>query len=149
MIIFLRNIPLDTKKFELAGFLKPIFNKCFLSDSTSDISVEDIDFLSIQDVDSNVTEKHGLVRVFPNEVGKRLIKNLDGKLFKQQPVFAREYVIRSTQNDPRNNAKEPPAGIIEHRIGDRRRSHIMNSWQNNPILVHTAPPPSLHNPSPI
>lgn len=145
MIIFLRNIPLDTKKFELVGFLTPIFGKCFLGDPTTNISVEDIDFLSIQDVDSNAMEKHGLVRVFPNEVGKRLIKNLDGKFFKQQPVAAREYVIRSASNDPRNHSKEPPAGMTDRRIADRRRPHIMNSWQNNPILVHTSLVPSAAN----
>lgn len=138
MIIFLRNIPLDTKKYELASFITPVFSNCFLGRPTTHISVEDIEILSIHDVDSNVLEKHGLVRVFPNEVGKRLIKHLDGRFFKQKSIKVREYVIRSASNDPRNNAAGTPVGFDDRRVGDRRRTPLMNSWQKDPILVHNA-----------
>ncbi|MGR9088303.1 MAG: hypothetical protein ACU841_14705 [Gammaproteobacteria bacterium] len=136
MIIFLKNIPLEIKKFELASFIAPVFNNCFLGKPTSHISIEDIEILSIQDVDSNNLEKHGLVRVFPNEVGRRLIKNLDGKLLKQRPISVREYVIRSAGNDPRNASPGKTISFDDRRKCDRRRTPLMNSWQKDPILVH-------------
>jgi len=137
MIIFLSNIPIDTKKFEIASFINKVFNDCFLDKSSTNVSIGDIETLSIQDVDSNSLEKHGLVRVFPNEVGKRLIKRLDGTIFKQKPITVREFVNRSTQNDPRNTDPSSVIEFKERRTSDRRRSPLMNSWQKDPILVHS------------
>lgn len=138
MIIFLRNIPPDTKKYEIASFIDRVFNDCFLDKSKAKISIEDIEILSIQDVDSDMLEKHGLVRVFPKEVGKRVIKKLDGTVFKRKYVTVREYVNRSINNDPRNNHLGTPLAFSDRRISDRRRKPLMNSWQKDPILVHSA-----------
>jgi hypothetical protein len=137
MIIFLRDIPSETKKYEIASFIDRVFNDCFLDKSNAKISVEDIEILSIQDIDSNVLEKHGLVRVFPKEVGKRVIKRLDGTIFKQKRITVREYVNRSAANDPRNNNPGTAIDFQDRRIADRRRKPLMNSWQKDPILVHT------------
>ena len=137
MIIFLRNIPLETKKFEIANFINKVFNDCFLDRSSTKVSIGDIETLSIQDVDSNLLEKHGLVRVFPNEVGKRVIKKLDGTIFKQKPITVREYVNRSAQNDPRDTDPGTVIEFQERRTSDRRRSPLLNSWQKDPILVHS------------
>jgi hypothetical protein len=136
MIIFLRNIPINTKKYEIASFIEPVFNDCFLGKSTAKVSVQDIEILSIQDIDSDKLEKHALVRIFPKEVAKRVIKRIDGTLFKNTPISAREYVNRSSSNDPRKLVAAPPPGIQERRIRDRRRIPLMNSWQKDPILVH-------------
>jgi hypothetical protein len=136
MIIFIRNIPINTKKYEIASFIEPVFNDCFLGKSTTKISVQDIEILSIQDIDTDTLEKHALVRIFPKEVAKRVIKRIDGTLFKNMPVSAREYVNRSSSNDPRKSAGTPPPDILERRTGDRRRKPLMNSWQKDPILVH-------------
>jgi hypothetical protein len=138
MIIFLRNIPPETKKYEIASFINRVFNDCFLDKPSTKISLEDIEILSIQDVDSNTLEQHGLVRVFPKEVGRRIIKQLDGTIFKQKHITAREYINRSAQNDPRNAYPNTEINFKERRISDRRRSPLMNSWQKDPILVHTA-----------
>ena len=138
MIIFLRNIPLETKKFEIAGFINKVINDCFLDRSSIKVSIGDVETLSIQDIDSNSLEMHGLVRVFPNEVGKRVIKKLDGTIFKQKPITVREYVNRSAQNDPRNTDTGSEIEFQDRRKSDRRRSHLMNSWQKDPILVHSS-----------
>lgn len=135
MIIFLRNIPTDTKKYEIADFISPVLNDCFLDKSTSTISIEDVEILSILDVNSNNIEKHGLVRVFPNEVANRLIKRLDGALFKHKRIAVREYVNRSASKDPRNEENKDTTNYTNRRIADRRRKPLMNSWQKNPILV--------------
>ena len=137
MIIFLRNIPVNTKKYEIATFIEPIFNDCFLGRSTTRVNVHDIEILSIQDVDSELIEKHALVRIFPEEVGKRVLKRIDGKLFKNKPVLAREYVNRSSKNDKRGSVHNKIVPIEDRRLFDRRRKPLMNSWQRDPIMVQT------------
>jgi hypothetical protein len=137
MIIFLRNIPLKTKKYEIANFIGKAFNHCFLGRPGTKISIEDIEILSIQDIDSNTLEKHGLARVLPKEVAKRVIKKLDGTIFKGIPVTVREYINRSAHNDPRNELHlDTTIKIKERRASDRRRDPLMNSWQKEPLLVH-------------
>ncbi|MGJ0483890.1 MAG: hypothetical protein ACR65R_05065 [Methylomicrobium sp.] len=137
MIIFLRNIPINTKKYEIATFIEPIFNDCFLGRATAKISIQDIEILSIQDIDSDTLEKHALVRVFPTEVAKRVLKRIDGAFFKNTPVSAREYINRSSSNDPRNSIISQSIALLhDRRVSDRRRKPLMNSWQKDPILVH-------------
>jgi hypothetical protein len=137
MIIFLRNLPVEARKFEIAAFINRILDECFLDKPSTKVSVGDIETLSIQDVDANKIEKHGLVRVFPNEVGKRVIKKLNGTTFKRTLVSAHEYVSRSVQNDPRNNESGTQIEFQDRRIADRRRSPLLHSWQKDPILVHS------------
>jgi len=136
MIIFLGNIPTETKKYEIASFIKSVFNDCFLDKPSAKVSLEDIKIFSIQDVDSNTLEMHGLARIFPNEAVKRVIERLDGTIFKGKNITSHEYVNRSVRNDPRN---ELPTGTAidfkEQRVSDRRRQPLVNSWQNDPILV--------------
>jgi hypothetical protein len=136
MIIFLRCIPPETKKYEIANFINRVFSKCFLYRQSGDILHEDIEILSIQDIDSNTLEKHGLVSIFPKEVGNRVIKKLDGTIFKGKRITVREYFNRSADNDPRNKNPNATIGFKEQRASDRRRKPLMNSWQKNPILVH-------------
>lgn len=136
MIIFLRNIPPETKKYEIASFINRAFNECLLDNrSIGAISIADVEFLSILNVNSNTLEKHGLVRIFPKEVGKRIIKKLEGTVFKQKPITVREYFNRSAQNDPRNTNTATEIDLKERRTSDRRRIPLTHSWQNNPILV--------------
>ncbi|MDD5265877.1 MAG: RNA-binding protein [Methylococcales bacterium] len=137
MIIFLRNIPYETTKQEIAGFIGRAFNDFSLLDKPSPkIELEDISILSIKDVNSNALEKHALVNVFPNEAGKNLIEKLDGTAFKGECLTIREYINRSMDNDRRNNPlADTTTGFTERRVSDRRRHPVMNSWQNNPILV--------------
>lgn len=138
MIIFLSNIPINTKKYEIATFIEPLFIDCFFGKSISQVSVQDVEFLSIQDMDSDALEMHALVRVFPKEVAHRLIKRIDGRTFKNTPIRAREYVNRSSSNDPRNSGNRESRVFLDRRISDRRRKPLLNSWQKNPILVHMA-----------
>ena len=139
MIIFLSNIPPETKKYEIASFINRVFKECLLDDRSSGaISIADIEFLSILDVNSNTLEKHGLIRIFPKEVGKRVIKKLDGTAFKQKLIIVREYFNRSAQNDPRNTNTTTEIDLKERRTSDRRRIPLTHSWQNNPILVQKA-----------
>jgi len=137
MIIFLRNIPSETQKYEIASFIYRPYNDHYLNKPSANISLEDIKFLSILDVNSNTLEKHALVNVFPNEAGKSVIKKLNGIIFKGKYIEIREYVNRSMNNDPRNElSADATINYKEQRVSDRRRQPLVNSWQNDPILVH-------------
>ena len=56
MIIFIKNIPFETQRYEIARFIGRIFHDCFIEKPTAKISLEDIKILSIQDVGSNTIE---------------------------------------------------------------------------------------------
>jgi hypothetical protein len=136
MIIFIGNIPSETKKYEIASFIGEVFNDCFLAKPSTHIALDDIKIISILDVHSNTLENHSLVKVSPNEAGKRLIKKLDGMFFKGKHITSHEYVSRSVHNDPRNQPQaDTTNAFTERRVSDRRREPLMNSWQNDPILV--------------
>jgi hypothetical protein len=115
MIIFLRNIPPETKKHEIASFINRVSNNHFM------IAAMDIEILSIQDSNSKTLETHGLVRINPKEEGKKAIKMIDGAIFKGTRITVREYVIRSEHNDPRKNCQINNIDFKERRCSDRRR----------------------------
>ena len=116
MIIFLRNIPPETKKYEIASFINRVSNSHFI------IAIMNIEILSIQDSNSKTLETHGLIRILPKEKGKRAIKMIDGKIFKGNRITVREYVIRSEHNDPRKKHQITTIDFKEQRCSDRRRS---------------------------
>lgn len=136
MIIFLISIPPETKKYEIANFVNKAVNNCSLYGrpiTVANISTEDIDIidiLSIQNDDLNVSESHGLVRIFPDNVGEMVIKKLDGTIFKGKHITVRKYVIRSKHNDPRY---KHPINIEfkEQRTSDRRRGKKKNICVNH------------------
>ena len=121
MIIFLRNIPPETKKYEIASIIDRVFNGCFVDEPSAKISLEDIEILSIEDVDSNTFETHGLVKIFPKEIGKSVLKRLEGMIFKEKRITVHEYVIRTASNDPRNKHQVTIIDFKEQRASDRRR----------------------------
>jgi hypothetical protein len=135
MIIFLKNIPINSKKYEIAAFIEPRVNHCCFGKSLTKVRIQDIEILSIQDMDNDSIEKHALVKVFPQEVGKCIMKRIDGVLFKNTTIAAREYVNRSSANDHRNLSQSDYPRFQDRRIFDRRRKPLMNSWQRDPILV--------------
>ena len=127
MIIFIKNIPLETKSEEIAGFI---------NSSGIPISIEDIVIFSMPDVDTRPLERYGLVWVSPKEAGARVIKRLNGSLFKGQPVTVREYIVRSADNDPRKNNPDNAVNFKEQRISDRRRKSLIIPWQINGGSCH-------------
>jgi RNA recognition motif-containing protein len=124
MIIFLRNIPSETKKYEIASFINRVSKNHFI------IAILDIEILSIQDSNSKTLETHGLIRILPKEEGKRAIKMIDGGIFKGNRITVHEYVIRSEHNDPRNKRQITTIDFIERRCSDRRRSVNKNIYVN-------------------
>ena len=121
MLIFLRNIPPKTKKYEIARFIKRVINNCSLYDQVANILTEEIEILLIQYANSDTSETDGLVRISPEEVGKIVIKRLDGTIFKGKHIAVSEYVIRFACNDPRNKHPGTLIYFNEQRVSDRRR----------------------------
>lgn len=131
MIIFLRHIPADAQKHEIASFIEPLLSDC-PSGQTPRANLQNIEFLSLLDIHSNELEQHALVTVTPHHVAQYVLERIDGATFKGAPLSAREYVTRSLANDPRNGAT---AEAIERRVSERRRKPLLNAWQQNPVLV--------------
>jgi RNA recognition motif-containing protein len=124
MIIFLKNIPPETKKYEIASFINRVSNSHFI------IAIMDIEILSIQDSHSKPLETHGLIRILLKEEGKKAIKIIDGTIFKGSRITVREYVIRSEHNDPRNRRQATTIDFKERRCSDRRRLVNMDIYVN-------------------
>ena len=120
MIIFIRNIPSETIKADIASFI---------NSSGVQIVIEDIVIFSIQDAATCIFDHHGLVWVSPEKAGARIIKRLNGALLKETSVTVREYVIRSADNDPRKNHPDRDISFKERRISDRRRTSLIIPWQ--------------------
>jgi hypothetical protein len=121
MLIFLRNIPPETKKYEIASFINRVIFNCSLSGQVANILTEDIEILLIQYANLNIFETHGLFRISPEQVGKTVIKRLDGTIIKEKHIAVSEYVIRYSSNDLRKKQPSTITCFKEQRASDRRR----------------------------
>ncbi len=115
MILFIRNIPRDTRSSDLSDFVAPALTR-LLFRSGSIIKVE---ILVLRDKRTQELQYHGLVHLDSEKTGKMVIKKLRGKPFKNKSVIVREYIHRSWHNDRRNH-ENVFTGIERRRSGDRR-----------------------------
>lgn len=118
MIVFLRNIPNDTTRKEVANFLMSALKGGFFRATGKIIS---IDFLAIQDNETQLTEYHCLVSILPDSAARRVIKKLHGQPLRNRRIAVREYVMRSWQNDRRSAARHAGQTPDDRRIGPSRR----------------------------
>ena len=135
MLFFFRNIPPETKKYELASFINRVTNNSSLYGQVDNILTEEIEILLIQYVNSNTYERHGLVRISPKEVGKIVVKKLDVTIFKGKHIAASEYFIRFGCNDPRNKHPGTLIYFNEQRVSDRRRGIKSTMFQPCELLA--------------
>ena len=131
MVIFLKNLPADVKKFELVNFLNQAFTACRLS--TPQVAIRDIEILTASDGDATASEKYAVVKVFPKESGKQILRWINGKSFKQQSLKAREFVCRSKGNDHRKNVASLSTEFAERRNFERRCKSLMIAGTNRPL----------------
>ena len=135
MLIFLRNIPPETKKHEIASFINRVINNCSLYGQVANILTEEIEILLIQYANLDTSETHGLVRISPEEVGKIVIKRINGTIFKGKHIAVSEYLIRYACNDPRNKDPVIMIDFKERRTSDRRRVIKSTMFQPCELLV--------------
>ncbi|MGR8981341.1 MAG: hypothetical protein ACU84H_14785 [Gammaproteobacteria bacterium] len=134
MVIFLKNLPADIKKYEIVSFLNQAYTACRLS--TPKVAIRDIEILTAPDVDVDSSEKYAIVKVFPIETGKKILRWLDGRSFKQKPIDAHEFVYRSAGKDPRKNASRVAKDLIERRSFERRcKSSLLIAGTNRPLQI--------------
>jgi hypothetical protein len=119
MDILFKNIPLRISAYELASFIESSFNGKGTNDALN-ISVNSIEMMEIQDNFTHPIEKFGIVRGFPSDIAKKVIKELDGCVLNQFQMTVREYFNRSTENDPRLNSIDSTDDFSEKREQDRR-----------------------------
>ncbi|NOR68594.1 MAG: hypothetical protein GQ532_02665 [Methylomarinum sp.] len=128
MYILFKNIPIGIHDHELANFIKSNFKK-MIESAELPISVAGIEILEKQDNFCHPIEQFGLVRISPDGVAKNTIKQLNGCFFNNLQITVREYINRSTSNDPRVNPSLLADPYIEQRIKDRRNHVLIDSRQ--------------------
>lgn len=121
MIIFLRDIPVNTRLRDLYEFVSPVLNRFLFFRSGH---VKKVSILSLKDNLTKSKEIHGLIHLDSDESGQRAIKHLQNKLLKKRTVQVREYFQRDWHNDRRQNHGQISQEIINQRIQDRRRSSL-------------------------
>ncbi len=121
MIVFLRNIPAQTRREDIIVFIEPALKTHFFGKKGV---IETIQVLQLKDKDTNISEFHGLVAIEPDAAAIKVIKRLNRKKFLNKFIAVREYQPRSWHNDPRVDYDSAHKSRPERRSLDRRRRNI-------------------------
>ncbi len=130
MILILKRIKEDIKVFDIEAFLEPALKGGLLKSAGC---INNLQILKLQTSGSKKAECHALVKVDPDRVASRVIKQLNRKPCKGKPINVARYFVRDFNNDPRRSRYQ-----IAHnrRVADRRRSDVKiiditleNNWQ--------------------
>lgn len=118
MIIFLRNIPENTKHSNIIAFVEPAIKKRWFQKRGE---IVDVKVMQLKDPRAETSEFHGVVGVEPDKVGAKAILALNRKVFLGKHIAVHEYHRRDWHNDPR---LEHVSNAQERRKGDRRRKGL-------------------------
>lgn len=118
MKLFFNGIPSQTKSKELFDLVLDAGSYWFVRPRRRNILACEV--LIITDPKANVISHHGLVSVNNEPFGRRIIKKLNGTVFKQTQIQVREYAHR-VPGDQR--FKEESIGL--YRPHDRRRHDLI------------------------
>jgi hypothetical protein len=121
MIVFLRNIPGDTLRSEIADFINPVIKGGLFSAKGE---IKKIEILKLKDKDINLTEYHALVHIEPDAVALRVIRKLHGQRFRDRRITVRQYYARNWKNDRRTDSNETDAALKEKRKNPTRRRNL-------------------------
>jgi hypothetical protein len=78
-------------------------------------------YFFIQETDGNRFTYYGIVFLSSRKAGLRVIKQLNGRRFKQRVIQVREFITRSRTNDRRLTQKRGAQDFLEKRKTERRR----------------------------
>jgi len=129
MNILFKNIPIGINNHDLAKFIESEFNGRVTKGKKLAVTICCIEMMERQDHYSRPVEQFGIVRISPPDLAKKVIKQLDGCLFNKLKLTVREYLIRSTANDPRSSHLDIPDVILEKRVSDRREHSLIYTRQ--------------------
>ncbi|MDD5033658.1 MAG: RNA-binding protein [Methylococcaceae bacterium] len=96
MLLFIANIPGDTLHKELIEFIGPVL-KGGLFQARGEIKY--IKILAIKDHDNDSVEYHAVTSILPDSVALRVIKKLNGKVFRGKRIVIREFNLRINKGD--------------------------------------------------
>lgn len=119
MILIIKNIPAATRENELYDFIAPALRFCLLLPIRLG-NILKTDIFCLKNVKTNALSFHGRVFIDDDAAGKRVVKMLHGKRFKNKIVEVREYFIRCGKNDRRQSRKVVSQDILDQRRGERR-----------------------------
>ena len=132
MIIFLRNIPSNTRYKDISAFVEPALKGGLFGRPGK---ITKIELLPLKDARLKSEEFHALVTVEPDGVGFRALKLLKGKRFKDKLIVVRQFVHRNWHNDSRHNHQPLPSNVLERRLFDRRRGKNVERIQEYTIGI--------------
>ena len=118
MILILKRINPTTVVPDIESFITPALKGSLFGKSGN---LEKINIQMLQAANHDKPEFHALVRVEPDAVGQRVIKQLNRKSLNGKPINVTEYVLRLRENDRRNKQLNKHD---DRRSQDRRRSDI-------------------------
>ncbi len=122
MLIMLKNLPKDTYKHDMEKLITPCVKGRFWQKSGA---LRSIRLFKLADTKNTVSEYLCIGEVIPGDVGKRVVKQLNGNEALGVRLLAKEYIVRSWRNDPRLNGANPMAGKTDRRTRDRRRPGLI------------------------
>lgn len=122
MILFIPNIPANTKNDDLRDFVDPALKSGFILRFRLGNIVK-LEEMCIRDKASGHFEHHGLVYIDTYKAGLRAIKRLNDDLFGSRPIEIRKFATRKLENDRRLTKNKVPFDILERRQGERRRNN--------------------------
>ena len=112
MQVFIRNIPGDTSSKELIDFVSPALKGGLLKAKGK---LTEIKILALRDRNTKLVEYHAVVKIEPDNVALRAIKQLNAKRFRNKVTGVRQYHMRTNRKainlDRRRNIE-----VIEHYV---------------------------------
>lgn len=118
MILILKRINPTTLVQDIESFIKPALKGgLFVKPG----NLEKINIQMLQAANHDKPEFHALVRIEPDAVGQRVIKQLNRKPLNGKPINVLEYFLRFRENDRRNKQLNKHD---DRRRQDRRRSDL-------------------------
>jgi hypothetical protein len=118
MILILKRIKEDINVLDIEAFLEPALEGGFLKSAGR---IKNLQIIKLLSSGSKKAECHALVKVDPDSVAKRVIKQLNRKPCKGKPINVVRYFARDFNNDLRRSRYQ-----IAHnrRVADRRRTDL-------------------------
>lgn len=121
MLIFFRNIHKNTRQSDLMGFIQPAMKRGWFSRKGH---IESVKVIEQHDGRTKISEFHGLVMIRPDAAAKQVIKRLNRLSLLGKHIVVREFHIRDWHNDQRLKYRPSNSGLLNRRIGDRRRKSL-------------------------
>lgn len=121
MILILKRISHTTLIRDIESFISPALKGGIFTKAGH---LEKISIQMLQAANAEKAEFNALVRIEPDTVAQRVIKQLNRKPLNGKPINIAEYYLRLQDNDRRSNGRQP---LTDRRRKERRRSDLQLS----------------------